>query len=135
MGRSVSYAGGSVAVCYRELEEDENYDDFYFQEFLDDVLFKATKRWPSLYPCEEWLGNEDKALLENSHCYIGISTYCGLASIWLVPKEYPKTDSDALALAWCESISENFHKTFGEFQKIGTASNGESFFQKIEKGE
>ncbi len=94
MGRSVSYPGGYSVVTFKEwfkpeLEPGENYrepepEDFDY--FLEDLTEYAPTLWPSLGPCDVWLGNENHAVLENAHAYIGVSEYCGLASLWIVPK-------------------------------------------------
>jgi len=126
MGRSVSYPAGAVAVGYRDVSDMDQWDWTNFEEWIEDT---AQECWPSLDHCDEWLGREDHALLENSHCYIGVSDYCGLAAIWLVYKddgEYPQ-----LAEAWTFQIKDKFEKMYSDFRKIGTFSNGEAIFEKI----
>ena len=127
MGRSVSYANGSVAICYQDVSEIE--DSWEWDDFIEGIQYRARKAFPSLDDCDQWPGREDHAILENSHCLIGVSEYCGLASIWLVPKddgEYPE-----LAQAWCAQVTPKFNKLFGELRKIGQFSNGEAVFERL----
>lgn len=148
MGRSVSYGTGSVEVCYRDVSDfgyiDENgkrmdeYDEVNGQWewdcFVEDVVETSLAYWPSLTPSKEWLGNEDRVLVENNHCYIGVSEYCGLASIWLVPKtegsDWSYEDTSGLAINWCNQIGPKFNALFGELVKVGTFSNGESVYRR-----
>ena len=73
------------------------------------------------------VGHEDHAILENGHCYIGVSEYCGLVSIWLVPKdEYPD-----LSQKWCDQIGNKFYNLFSEYKHVATFSNGEAIYERI----
>ena len=167
MGRSVSYPTGATAVAYKnvsghglssychdcdvegtdawECPECEQqlrvYDDLLdvmdWSEFIGETRCTAKEKWPSLDDCDKWIGREDHAILENRHCYIGVSEYCGLAAVWLLSKseEYRNTgyssDESAANLAdsWCARIADRFDKVFSEYRSIGTASNGEQFFE------
>ena len=131
MGRSVSYATGSLAIAYRTIETNE-WDSFEYENLVDWIRETARNHWSSFQDCEEWLGREDRAILENELAYIGISEYCGLVSIWLVDRtdRYDGYDDPIANLCepWCEQIAPQFLNTFSELRKIGTASNGESYF-------
>jgi hypothetical protein len=152
MGRSVSYAPGSVEICFRDVsnfgyrdeegEPTDKYDGFLAQDewdwFTEGIIIDAQKQWPSLLPVEcHWLGNKDRVLVENSHCYIGVSEYGGLASIWLVPRtegsDWSYEDTSGLALNWCSKIGPKFKELFGELEKVGTFSNGEAVYRKTER--
>lgn len=134
MARTVSTPYGCAAVCYvdgRHIEEDWDWD-----LFIDDLRTRAKKRWPSLDECNAWIDREDHAILENDYCFVGVSEYCGLVSVWLLPKEldtyYPdEASKENLAKRWVSSIENNFHKEFGEYRKVGTFSNGEAVYEKI----
>lgn len=129
MGRSVSYANGSIAIAYTTL--DIEGEDFFESTFLDDTIEDvqeyAPTLWPSFLKCDKWLGREDHAVLENSLAYIGVSEYCGLVSIWLAPKDEPFAEN------FCSQIKEKFLKTFGTLNKVATFSNGEAMFEKVQK--
>jgi hypothetical protein len=130
----------SLDIC-DECERDYSieFDEFQAQDdwnyFIEWIRQEAQDRWPSLDECDTWLDREDHAILENGHCWIGVSEYCGLASIWLVSKaEQHLNNWDHnlvnLATRWCDQIEPNFRKLFDEYQKLGTFSNGESVYQK-----
>ena len=78
---------------------------------------------------------EDRALLENRLCYLGVSTYGDLAAIWLVPKEdVTMEDGDdayvlPLAERFIRRIAPKFHDRFGSLIKVGSFSNGEAVFE------
>lgn len=134
--------GDVCPSCGEDLEP--GYDEFQAQEDWDDfvqwIRDTATAQWPSLEECDTWLDSEDHAILENGHCRIGVSSYCGLASIWLVSKAddhlnnwgYGDGPLANLADRWCAQIERKFRELFGEYQSIGTASNGEQFFRRVE---
>lgn len=128
MGRSVSYPRNAI-VAFTHLEADEEgsiADDF---EWLgEDLQQQSQAAWPSLDTCDRWIGREDRALLVNRHAYVGISEYCGLVAYWIVARD--DAEQPALAERWVASVADRFLKTFGTLHKIGTASNGESFFER-----
>jgi hypothetical protein len=129
MGRSVSTptAHNIAAVAYRTWEpEDEDLLDWEWQDLLDWIKEAAQAQWPSLTECDKWLGREDRAVLENCHCYIGVSEYCGLVAVWLVDK-----DETILGNVWCAKIEEKFEELFATCRKLGTFSNGESVYEKV----
>lgn len=132
MGRSVSYASGSVAVAYRTHDCEEDFD---FQWYIEDLQESGRAAFPSMQACDVWIDREDRAILENNLAYIGISEYCGLVSVWLLPKEFTGGyDDDArnanLAAAWCAKVKPKFMAMFGELRKVGQFSNGEVLFER-----
>ena len=135
MSRTVSTPTDAQCVAYQDVRE-HDYDSF--QWWLEDTTEYATSLWPSFRDCDKWLDREDHAVLENSLCYFGVSQYCGLAALWLVPKDYP-TDGYfsgneyilPLAENFIRRIAPNFHKAFGQYRKIGTFSNGEAIYEQI----
>ena len=134
MSRSVSHPIGAV-VCFRDVTDFE-YDDWDW--FIESIADSAKEAFPSMEDADKWLDREDHAILENSFAYIGVSEQCGLASVWMVRKEndlYYAEDIaiDNLADNWIGLVENKFYKLFGEYRKIGTASNGEAFFEKIKE--
>ena len=127
MSRSVSYANNSVAVAYQHIEADEFDAQDEFDCMVEYITDTAKTLWPSFDKADKWLGREDHAILENRHAYIGISEYCGLVSVWLVPK-----DENNLSNNFCEQIKEKFLKNFGTLRRVGTFSNGESVFESLQ---
>lgn len=152
MGRSVSTPHNATVVTYKPIEVDPYEDtdedgetvtveptelDFQdaFDSMVEDLQEYAPTLWPSLRKCDEWLGREDHALLENDLCYIGISEYCGLIAYWIVPKSehragYSDQHVDNLCARWVSQIADKFVKTFGAYHKVGTFSNGESVYER-----
>jgi len=150
MSRSVSVASGAVAVAYASLEpvlvdeESNEYREFDSDDFdfaVEDFQSYLSSLYPSLSACDSWLDNEDHVLLENKHCKVGVSEYCGLVSVWVVPKEddgyYSDNHLTGLSAHWCDQVGAKIVKAgagcFGNaLVKQGTASNGEAFFQPVD---
>ena len=150
MSRSVSYASGAFAVAYEDVssfgyrdedaegnkidkpEYDEVLGSIDWEDFVDNLAYRAKKLWPSLQNCEKWLGSEDKAILENRFAYFGISEYCGLASVWFVLKDdlVEGLAKNAKVTMWANQVEKTFHKNFGTLRKIGTFSNGEAVYER-----
>ena len=144
MGRTVSVPRGVTAVVYNDVSDfgysaddetreyfDEVICEMDWQDYVDSIVDIAKGNWASFSDCDKWLGREDHAILENAYAYIGVSEYCGLASVWLIAKD----DLDSLqerkaAYEWCERISEKFKKLFGELELIGVMSNGEAMYRR-----
>lgn len=137
MGRSVSAPCQAQEIAYQDVSE-HDYDEF--QWWLEDISEYAKTLWPSFADADKWLSREDHAILENGLCYLGVSEYCGLASIWLVAKEYSNdgyssfdVNIQPLAENFIRRIAPRFHVAFGQFRKIGTFSNGEAIYENIRK--
>lgn len=94
-------------------------------------------RWPSLGSVEdEWLPDrETRVLARNRHSAVTIAEYGGVVAISLIPNydrnEYWRNPDPALGEWWRSQVAPRFLKLFGEFRKIGTASNGESFYEAV----
>ncbi len=134
MARTVSTPRDAQEIAYQDVTE-HDYDSF--QWWLDDIAEQVRTLWPSFSKCDKWLGREDHAILENDLCYLGVSEYGGLASIWLVPKEYPNTGNFSgevyilpLAANFINRIAPKFHQAFGQYRKIGTFSSGEAIYKR-----
>jgi len=107
--------------------------------YLDDFKREMRKAFPSLHADDRWLGREDHALLANDYCYIGASEYCGLVSMWVVPKEIDDYSAEERSRigrrdVWIKRIEDKFRKVAGScfgqaLIKQGTFSNGEGIFQ------
>lgn len=134
MGRSVSRPSGAVAVAYEHLVIFEDDATMQWKCYEEDVVSKARKLAPSFSKCDTWPGREDHAILENSFCYLGLSEYCGLVAIWLLPKEGDDYGDEQAGLRahWLYRIGPKFHKVFGTLNKEGTMSNGEAVFSRKE---
>jgi len=125
MGRSVSVPSGAEVVTYVDISEIDNEDAFEFDHYIDDLTWQLKNKMPSLQECDKWLDREDRAILENSFAYIGISTYGGIMSLWVVPKE----EYEQLACIWISKIAWRVTK-LGDLTKQGTMDNGVSVYKR-----
>jgi hypothetical protein len=141
MGRSVSFANGSEVIIYSHIEDiyddDDNFDEYATQDNFDSAVeyLKETtiEAFPSLSECNVWLGNEDHAILENQLVYIGLSEYCGLISVWVVPKD---DELYAFGVAFAQKIKSKLNNivknAFGiQLKQVGRFSNGEALFERV----
>ena len=137
MGRSVSYPTGS-AVAFRLLDDGEEDDtDWVYECLVDEVIDTAKATFPSFERFEGWRGREDCILLRNAFADCGISTYCGLAAIWLAERDdaryweadlyNPRVPRARHSLA---QVSGRFIDLFGELRLVGRFSNGEAIFER-----
>jgi|13_taG_2_1085334.scaffolds.fasta_scaffold36283_2 hypothetical protein len=141
MGRSVSVPHNATCTAFLHLDHDHEDPDESFgvwEDFLDHLWHTLRAKYKSLRPDDRWVGREEKVHWSNDHADVVIADYCGLVSVSLVPKDRPYNDEaseKAIAEAWCDQVSTGFldliNSTFGGLRKIGTASNGEAFFQAI----
>ena len=133
MSRSVSVASGAVQVAYASFECEEDFASEEFQDCLYNVQGVMQYRYPSLSSCDVWLDREDHAILENYFAYIGVSEYCGLVSVWIVPKEAGGYHDEIIGMAphWCSQVRLSLAaECFGtRLNKLGNFSNGEGVFE------
>ena len=137
MGRSVSYPIGSV-VAFRLLDDGEDADvDWAYECLVDEIIDTTKTNFPSFERFEGWRGREDRILLRNAFADCGISTYCGLAAIWLVERDDSRyweadctTPRTAMARHWLAQVSGRFIDLFGDLRLIGRFSNGEAIFER-----
>lgn len=125
MGRSVSTPSNCALVAYASFDA----DDGDWEDYMEDLRSAMAHMAPSMWNDDGWAGREDRVLMRNCHAEFGVSEYCGLVAVWL--RVRPDAAHEALASSWCETVAKRFRRTFGQLQKIGTASNGESFYQWI----
>jgi hypothetical protein len=110
-------------------------DEFDWDEELDDFRSHLKELFPSVEPADEWIDREDHVLAENKLARFGMSEYCGLVSYWVVPSmpDPRTTNHDAFADRWIASIADKFVAAFGELTKVGSLSNGEGVYRRIDK--
>lgn len=124
MGRSVSVPSDAQVVTYVDISYMD--DQMEFDMYLEDLINQLMNKLPSLYKSDEWLGRENKVLLENDLCYIGCSTYGNLMSLWVVVKY----DYANIAFSWVYTNLSDTICSMGDLQKEGTMSNGVSIYTK-----
>jgi hypothetical protein len=152
MGRSVNYLNRALLISYFEWptlwiynEEtgiDENSDELMDgYEVRQDIQESIISEFPEYEYSKKWDNNETAIILTGYGTEIGLSEYCGLATLSI------RIDENLLAYyeqdeyneqydkieAW---INENWAKIsagYNEYNKIGTFSNGESVYEKNNK--
>jgi hypothetical protein len=149
MGRSVGYLNNSERVNYFQwptvwvYDEDTNTDvetdEFWdADEVVDDITSSIIERFPEFSVCRKrWDGNETRIILEGYGTEIGLSEYCGLATLSIRVDqsilEYMGDDADFWNDTYVQWIADNWNeigKYWNQYRKIGTFSNGEGVYEK-----
>ena len=130
MSRSVYVPRDAMLVAYTSIEaEDELSFQMEVEELHDHILYTASDNWPSLYePFQPtYYGREGRIVLQNRHVQLGYSFFFNLVAVWIIPRDecHP-----ALAERWATQIAPRFHDAFGTLRHVGTASNGEAFYER-----
>lgn len=130
MGRSVYVPSDAAIVAYIDVSEYE--EDFDFDDLIDNIAYELKAKYPSFEPCKAYIGREGYIFLSNMLVKVGISEYCGLASVFIVPEE----EVNALALNFANKIEAGFIEAINNaagpvYKKIGSFSNGEGVFEKV----
>jgi hypothetical protein len=162
MGRSVWTHSNAVETVFREINNchdycaecdvgvdgyecpkcgtsmyDESGDTarYEFNDLVGDIRDLFKQQFPSMHDCDHWPERESHAIVENDHCMVVISEYCGLVSIGVVPTGYEGYYSPittGIAANWAERFAAPYlRKQFGKLEKVGTMSNGESVYERI----
>lgn len=129
MGRSVSQPRGTLVACYQEIEDDDMHETYDY--LVDDIRECVQHRAPSFEEIDRWVGREDRALLQNSFAQIGVSTYGGLACVWM--RLQPNLDGaqEGIAKSWIDKWTPTFLKLFTQFEPVATMSNGVTLYQEV----
>tara|TARA_B100000035_G_scaffold262119_1_gene233436 strand:- start:1950 stop:2375 length:426 start_codon:yes stop_codon:yes gene_type:complete len=140
MGRSVSVPR-DAEVFYLDLSEmfeREEWDENDW-DWLQEAIVDSFMQWPSVETAEEWIGREDHVLAKNGLAKFGISTYCNIASVWVVPIEEghnqygDRIDITDLSKNWIAKTWPKVKKRWpNRMERGGTMSNGVSFYRKVE---
>lgn len=121
------------AACYNGQRSMDGDD---FDELVDDFRLHLKHLFPSVEPADDWIDREDHVLAENRLARFGMSEYCGLVAYWIVPREsgyYADDQIGPLAERWVKSIADKFVAAFGELSKVGSMSNGEGVYRRIDR--
>ena len=135
MGRSVWTHSDAIETVFYPLDFDE--DDLSWGAWGDhvtDIRETFKHKFPSMVDCDYWPENESHAIVENEHCMVVISEYCGLISLGVVPlNESYCCGCNGLARYWTVKHAAPFLcKQYGTLRKVTTFSNGESFFERVQ---
>ena len=155
MGRSVDYLNKALQVSYfqwpliesyndetDEFEQTDEFEEGYI--VTEDIQESIICEYPEFDRSKKWDGRETSIILKGYGTEIGLSEYCGLAtlSIRIDENELSYYDYDNELLyneqhdkieAW---INENWAKIsqgYNQYNKIGTFSNGENVYEKNNK--
>ena len=149
MGRSVDYLNRSERVNYfqwptlwvydedtdTDVETDELWDA---SDVISDIQEYITDKYPGFDKCSRWDGRETHIILEGYGTEIGLSEYCGLATLSVRvdegPLEYSMDDQEyeadrQKALNWIRDNWDQASEYWNQYRKIGTFSNGESVYE------
>jgi len=150
MGRSVDYLNRAERVNYfqwptlwvydedtdQDVETDELWDA---REVIEDIQCSIIERYPEFSRCKDWDGRETQIILEGYGVQIGLSEYCGLAtlSVRVNEDEIDYCEADEVietqrecVLNWINENWDEVSKYWNQYRKIGTFSNGESVYEK-----
>jgi hypothetical protein len=128
------YEDGDGCSCCDEgtFELKQKYSDFQaetdWEIFVEDIKESLTAKYHSLWEEDDWEGNEVHIILRNSQVNIGISEYCGLASISVAVRG-DLYEGEGLAERNAGFIADYIEKTFGNLKKVGSFSNGECIYE------
>jgi hypothetical protein len=151
MGRSVDYLNNAERVNYfqwptiwaydedtdTDVETDELWDA---RDVIEDIQETITSNYPGFDRCSRWDGRETQIILEGYGLEIGLSEYCGLATLSVRVDQsvldYCDTDEEAdaeyqKALNWINENWAEATKYWNQYAKIGTFSNGEGVYEKV----
>ena len=134
MARSVSTPRDTAHVVHLDASE---YDQDTWGDFIDDVRYVLCDRFPSVTEDGGWIERENRIIASNAFAHFGVSEYCGLAAVWVAPREQGYCGEGATALRdrWIDQIGPSFDKLFScwgnALRQIGRFSNGEALFQPV----
>jgi hypothetical protein len=149
MGRSVDYLNNAERVNYfqwpliwaydedtdQDVETDELWDA---ADIIADIRETITSNYPGFDPCSRWDGRETHIILEGYGTEVGLSEYCGLATLSIRIDQsildYCDTDEEAEAEEtkirnWIHENWDQASEYWNQYRKIGTFSNGESIYE------
>lgn len=143
MGRSVSYPRGAL-VAFTEFDGvqecgecdgsgEVRMDGYDWDDFCEDLTYRARSLFASLSPADRWIGREDRVLASNSLAHFGVSEYCGSVAVWLVPREDVGGSGEALARQWIAGVARRFENEFATMHRLGVMSNGVAVYL-LERG-
>jgi len=107
-----------------------------WQNYLLTLREDVMRRFPSFNEADEWIDQEIHVIAQNEHSIVAVAEFGGTVAVMLAPRYDRDTywrdpePTGGLGETWRKQISEKFLTLFGDMRKIGTASNGEAFFER-----
>lgn len=132
---SMACYGWICDECGGDLEPDAEAAQWEFDALVDGLREVMREHYPSFEIADHWPERESHCILESDLCQVCISEYMGMVAIDVVPRlDHGRYDLEGIATAWCETHALPFiQKTFGQFRKLATFSNGEAVFEEIQR--
>lgn len=110
MGRSVWTHSDAIETVFYPLDFEEG--DFalgWFGDHITDIREAFKRKFPSMCNCDYWPEDESHAIVENEHCMVVISEYCGLISLGVVALDASHYNHfNALARHWTRTNAAPF---------------------------
>jgi hypothetical protein len=134
MGRSVNYLNRAKHVSYFEWPsytlEDEYESEFYEDSeiVIDDIRESIKSEFPEFDNEDKWDGRETHIILSGYGVEIGLSEYCGLASLSIRVEDDTSDDVENIE-SWIDANWDNISLGYNMYRKVGTFSNGESIYE------
>lgn len=121
--------------CDIELEYEDKYNESHcdWDWFMESITDQFTAKYPSLDTCNRWDGNEDHIFLENELLELGVSEYCGLASVSMrVKDDFDSSEAGKLNLAarMADYVGKWMDANIGDYNRVGGFSDGTSVYEK-----
>ena len=127
MGRSVSYLSNAFATAYFHPEVEDRSD---WLSLIEDIQETIKGNFPEFENANEWEGRENHVIQIGGGCKIAISEYCGLACLSIGSCNYYHYDENEVE-KWMADNWDKISEPWNAYKKIATASNGESFYHKV----
>jgi hypothetical protein len=140
MSRSVAYPSNAEFTLYMEgpYSDDPIFAQDDWIDWKEWLAERLEQDFPSLSECNEWEGNECHAFLENNFGKFYLASYGSLVSLSFKLDDltenvyYGGSDTTGLGQKWARQAEAKLRGNMKSFlfNSIGTASNGEQFFEK-----
>jgi hypothetical protein len=132
MGRSVDYLNRAQHVSYFEwpsYECDEGEQHYEDSEWVIDCIQESIKsEYPEFYNEDKWDGRETHIILSGYGVEVGLSEYCGLATLSIRVEDDTSDEVEDIE-AWIDVNWDNISLGYNMYRKIGTFSNGEAIYE------
>ena len=99
---------------------------------VEDIQEVIKSEFPEFDNAKRYDGDETLIILEGYGTQIGLSEYCGLASLSIrVDSFFEDEEDQEKILEWIEENWEKVSNPWNKLQKLGTFSNGEGIYQNV----
>jgi hypothetical protein len=141
MGRSVDYLNNAERVNYfqwptlwvydEDTDQDVETDEYWdASDVISDIQEYITDKYPGFDPCSRWDGRETHIILEGYGTEIGLSEYCGLATLSIRVDQSVEDEAEETRIRnWIHENWDQASEHWNQYRKIGTFSNGESIYE------